>query len=677
MQQTLAPSEKGVNARLIQQQARQRAAAAAAEAQRHAEETAQAEAESAVKGDDDGEEEVEDEEDEEEIGESSAAASRRRTRTVTKSKPKPKPSRGRRAAQDDEDEDMDDIFAEEEEEEEPDTKRGRRKSGVKDKPEEAKITLQAGRKRKRMTTIEVNMNPWEEDSDSEEAAPSTRGRRKPTKAQLKKQKQAEAKKYKKGRKAAGEDVSDVSDSDFEMELERAAIPIPGQIAFCAECNCRFTVTPYSRAGPDGDGLLCHACGKKNAPVEIAAKKKKQTTRTTKKNTARALLDGDATGVKSLQELCIQLVAKHIDDVEALGPIGSHNMDKICQIISRNRSLNDHTMKLFLEPAEHVLRFYDCSKIQSDNLRQIGAFVPTLRRLHLKFCGRMNDECLDYYGTQLKDLESLELYGAFNVTEPCFVRFFQNCGEKLKEFCVGDTARFQLAAVEALVDNCPDLEILRLRTLTNIDDECIRLLTGLPNLRVLEISNPALDLTDQPMVDMLNTCGSGLRELNLNGCIQLTDAVLDAIHESCGQLETLELEELDLLTNDGFGSLFTEWAVNANGLKHLNVTRCIGLEASGFARMIDHSGRSLEKLSLNSCKALEDEAWTFLKEFRMAALDEVDVSFIRSVTDEVVEGLMEVAPGMKIVRAWGCHKLTEGVKLREELHLVGREADILS
>ncbi|KAF3920646.1 hypothetical protein ABW21_db0205786 [Orbilia brochopaga] len=644
--------EKGIDANEIRRAANRRAAQAAAQAA--------AGAEDAQAPDNADDNDVE-EDDGDEVAESSAAASRRPVRRRSHLK--------KGTYNEDEDEVMADANESDYQEDEPEQKSTTKSGKAKAQAE----TIENSRKRRRSTTtLTVNFSAVDIDIDEDDiAVPSSskKKEKKPTKAQLKKLKKAEAKKARK----AGDDISDDDDGDFEPNR---AVPLPGQIALCAECNCRFTVTPYSKSGPDGEGLLCHPCGKASAPAETAARKKKQVTRTIKKTNARALLDGDNGGIKTLQELCIQLVAKHIDDVEALGNIGTYNMDKICQIISKNRSLNDHTMKLFLEPGSTTLNLYDCYKINSDNLRLIAAFIPTLRRLHLKFCGRMNDSCLDYYGTQLKHLESLDLYGAFNVTEPCYIRFFETVGPRLKEFGVSDNSRFRLAALEALVDNCPDLEVLRLRTLTHIDDQCIRLLTGLPNLRVLEISEPSMDITDQPIIDILNTCGSALRELNLDGCSQLTDAVLDAIHESCGKLEILSLAECELVTNEALSKLFIGWDVNF-GLRHLNLTRCNQLDSSGLIRVIDHSGNTLEKLSVNSCKEIGKDGWGFLSHFQLKSLEEVDVSMIRSVNDEVVEKFLEVAPALRVVRAWGCHKLTEAVQLREDLHLVGREADILS
>ncbi|KAJ6263429.1 DNA repair protein rhp7 [Drechslerella dactyloides] len=655
--------EKGINARDIQNRARQerRQAQLALEQQASADMERLSGENNNGEGDDvDGENEIE------EPAESSAAGARRSTRSRRAATTTKQHDEG-------EDEPMDDAPDSDYEEEEFEA---RDEKAIKASSARA---AESGRKRRRSTTtITVNLSTLgvESDDDLEVAPTASSSKKKLAKSQLKKAKKAEAKKVKKARRDAGDEVSDDDDSDYGNDAGLPAVLLPGQIAFCAECNCRFTVTPYSRPGPDDEGLLCNACGKKNAPVEAAARKKKQVTRTNKKSAARALLDGDSGGVKSLQELCIELVAKHIDDVEMLGNIGTYNMDKICQIISKNRSLNDHTMKLFLEPGNRTINLYDCYKIESDNLRLIAAVIPTLRRVQLKFCGRMRDDCLDYYGAQLKELEALELYGAFNVTEECYVRFFQTIGKRLKEFGVSDTSRFQLAAMEALVDNCPDLEVLRLRTLTNIDDQCIRLLTGLPNLRVLEISEPARDLTDQPIIDILNTCGSALKELNLDGCTQLTDAVLEAIHESCGRLETLSLQEVDLLTNKGLSLLFIDWSINC-GLHELNVTRCINLESSGLIRIVDHSGHSLERLSINSCKLLGKETWDFISQFELKELEELDLSMVRTVTDEVVEKFLKISPQLRVVRAWGCHKLTEAVQLREGVHLVGREADILS
>lgn len=94
-------------------------------------------------------------------------------------------------------------------------------------------------------------------------------------------------------------------------------PIPGQLDYCELCNKRFTVTAYSKTGPDG-GLLCQKCSKE----QEAQKKKDQ--RPKKKPISRSkahqihsnLLDGLVSeGAKSLQEICVRVFS--INSVSAI------------------------------------------------------------------------------------------------------------------------------------------------------------------------------------------------------------------------------------------------------------------------------------------------------------------------------------------------------------------------
>ena len=67
--------------------------------------------------------------------------------------------------------------------------------------------------------------------------------------------------------------SDDDDSDFDVgkEMYKKSRPAPGQFEHCEICSKRFTVTPYSKEGPDG-GLLCTPCGKELAKDAKSEKK---------------------------------------------------------------------------------------------------------------------------------------------------------------------------------------------------------------------------------------------------------------------------------------------------------------------------------------------------------------------------------------------------------------------
>ena len=56
--------------------------------------------------------------------------------------------------------------------------------------------------------------------------------------------------------------------------QHSSAPTPGQIENCEICNKRFTVTPYSKSGPNG-GLLCPKCAKELATDDQTARKGKK------------------------------------------------------------------------------------------------------------------------------------------------------------------------------------------------------------------------------------------------------------------------------------------------------------------------------------------------------------------------------------------------------------------
>jgi DNA repair protein RAD7 len=112
---------------------------------------------------------------------------------------------------------------------------------------------------------------------------------------------------KKQKKSKGDD-SDGGDSDVAWDMYTKKKPLPGQLENCEECNKRFTVTPYSKTGPEG-GLLCVKCSKEQTAQEKKNQKpKKQAVSRDKRRQVQSnLLDGIVQiGAKSLQDICIKV-----------------------------------------------------------------------------------------------------------------------------------------------------------------------------------------------------------------------------------------------------------------------------------------------------------------------------------------------------------------------------------
>lgn len=109
---------------------------------------------------------------------------------------------------------------------------------------------------------------------------------------------------------ADDDSDEEDDDDDDMiakdMIDEKSRPMPGQLENCEKCGKRFTVTPYSRAGPNG-GLLCAKCSKEVADEGKKAVPKKRGPRSGRRQVQSNLLDGIIQyGSMSLVEMCTKV-----------------------------------------------------------------------------------------------------------------------------------------------------------------------------------------------------------------------------------------------------------------------------------------------------------------------------------------------------------------------------------
>jgi DNA repair protein RAD7 len=141
-----------------------------------------------------------------------------------------------------------------------------------------------------------------EDETTGESPEEKKKRKRKEAATLAKIKQSKEFARRKARK--GED-SDDDEIARDMMYQKSK-PLPGQLDNCEICEKRFTVTPYSKTGPDG-GLLCAKCSKELAKDEKKAKPKKTAPKTGRRQNQSKLLDGIAQhGASTLVEMCTKV-----------------------------------------------------------------------------------------------------------------------------------------------------------------------------------------------------------------------------------------------------------------------------------------------------------------------------------------------------------------------------------
>lgn len=484
----------------------------------------------------------------------------------------------------------------------------------------------------------------------------------------------ESKRFQK-RKKRLQDSDD--EEDLIEELLKSSGPAPGQMANCENCSVRFTVTPYSRAGPDG-GLLCNPCGKELDKDQAPAKKKKKVASGgpvgRRRKTQSNLLDGNvALGAKSLMSLCIETLAKNIELADDLGALPPQTIDKIARILSKKRLLDPTTLNLFLQPDAEEIAVYDGAKLSSDDMIRIFQMAPKLKNLKIRNAIQFKDEVMEYLLSRDQiNLEGLYMYGANLLSSEMWKKYLVAKGKSLQKLQVYYTDRhFDDECLATLKTATPSLK--RLKVYNNQEVSCagIRELAHLNNIQHLSV-HVHRKIHSDVWVGVLDGIGAGLKTLSLRMTPELDNTVLTAIHDNCRVLKKLRITDSEAMTDAGFSRLFTDWA-NV-GLVFVDLQKCryidsqhprqnpdgIGFCSEGFKALMQHSGQTLQYLNVHACRHISREAFeeVFDPDKRYPELKSLEVSFCEEVTDFIVGSIFKTCPNLKELNVFGCMKVKD-------------------
>lgn len=478
-----------------------------------------------------------------------------------------------------------------------------------------------------------------------------------------------SKSFQRRRKQYGSD-EDISDEDEAarrvMEERYVGVPLPGQMENCEICEKRFTVTAYSRAGPDG-GLLCPKCSKELDKDEGAAKKKRKTAAGRQRRQVQSnLLDGIYPGAKDLATLCIETLAKNVDDAVDLGDLPPPVVNKLAAILSKKRLMKSNTLDLFLRPGTDTITVYDGAYLTSDDYIRIFQIVPTLKHLRLRNAIQFKNKVMDHLlGTTVK-LESLSLHGANLIDDERWNQYLTQKGEHLTSLKVYHTdGHFGDEQIALVAGAAPNLRRLKICHNQKVTDEGIKHIASFSSLEHLSLEIYKTTTSDA-YVPVIACVGSTLRTLSLSTVHYIDDTVLQAIHNNCGTLAKLRITDNEVLTDQGFVDLFTNW--QNPPLTHIDFKKCrhldagdprdnpngIGLCSNGFEALMAHSGTALKRLYINACRHISREAFenVFAEDKTYPELTELNVSFCQNVNDFVVGSIFRSCPKLKTLVVFG-------------------------
>ncbi|TGJ80295.1 hypothetical protein E0Z10_g8476 [Xylaria hypoxylon] len=457
-----------------------------------------------------------------------------------------------------------------------------------------------------------------------------------------------SKAYKKRKRTDSE-----SDDDLALALfNETMTPLPGQMGNCEICGKRFTVTPYSRSGPEG-GLVCNPCGRKLAKDEDANKKQKKKKGPAPKGVVgrrkiqSRILDGTYdVGAKPLVTLCIETLAKNIHLADDIGGLPSPVIDRIARLLSKTRLLDSHTLDLFLQPHHDDLKVYDAAKLKSDDFIKIFQLVPQLKRLKLRNAIQFGDRVMQYLTTRNMSLESIYLHGANLLTEDMWAEFLTRKGSYLKGLQVYYTDKHVSdKTIDTISNVCPNLTRLKICHNQEVSDEGIKCIAKIDTLE------HTFSIKNVPDVD---------------------DRLLDAIHENCANLSKLRITDSEFMTDIGFTRLFRGWKnkplsfVDLQKCRHVDAAKprenehMVGLCSQGFEALMEHSGTGLRYLNIHACRHIPGETFekVFASDRTYPQLRYLEISFCEYVNDFIVGSIFRSCPNMKEVNVFGCMKVKD-------------------
>ncbi|KAI0669355.1 RNI-like protein [Trametes maxima] len=447
-------------------------------------------------------------------------------------------------------------------------------------------------------------------------------------------------------------------------------PPVGSFENCVRCQKQFTVTKYTLAANPPPGFLCHPCAKSSGsdPFKKPAAPKKRKTASDKRN----LASYEERRLPSLATICIEVISKHIDDVDALGDIGSMNIDEITKAMAKNRSLNEENARLFYSRENERLTLYDVTNLAPQALCTLAYLNPGLADLRLDFCGHMDDTVASAWGASLPNLKRVELLGPFLVRADAWQTFFRG-HPGLEGFLITQSPRFDIECMRVLVESCPNLRELRLKELGKLSDDFLQEIKPLAGkLTHLDLSYPGTidPLSEAALIDLLIHLGPSLEHLDLSGNENVTDAVLfRGVKPHAHALRSLVLANTPNLTDAGVAEFFGTW--QAARLSTINMSRNQLLAGAALKALLGHSGSELTHLDINGWKDTDEDA---LKMIPKAAphLMKLDVGFCRSVDDFLVKNLLKRCAKIQEIKVWGCQRITEHCPRKRGVNIMGIE-----
>ncbi|KAK9274219.1 hypothetical protein L1049_019033 [Liquidambar formosana] len=364
-------------------------------------------------------------------------------------------------------------------------------------------------------------------------------------------------------------------------------------------------------------------------------------------------------IPSLVDLSIDVLAKNAEAIVSLEPAPDALKHKLSHAVCDYRKMNCQFVELLVRGSPTEVRVKDCSWMTEDQFTNIFRSwdITNLRVLQLDLCGRCMDDytlnnTLAHSSNSFLALVSISLRGACRLSDKGLNELTLSA-PSLQSVNLGQCSLLTSAGIDTLA-NClgPTLRELYIDECQNID--AFLILPALKKFEHLEVLSVAgiQTVCDEFVFEIITAYGPNMKELVLADCVKLTDISLKVIGSTCCRLCSLDLFNLDKLTDAALLYL-------ANGCQSIQTLKFCRNDFSdeAIAAFLEVSGKSLKELSLNNISKVGPNTALSLSKYSRNLLS-LDLSWCRKLMDEDLGLIVDSCLSMRLLKLFGCTQITD-------------------
>ncbi|KAK9101512.1 hypothetical protein Scep_024942 [Stephania cephalantha] len=362
---------------------------------------------------------------------------------------------------------------------------------------------------------------------------------------------------------------------------------------------------------------------------------------------------------SLLDLSVSALAKYAESISSLEGIPDILRNRLCYLLCKSRRMDDHFMELLVSGLPTEVRLKDCSWMTEEQMTKIlhGCNFNQLSVLQLDNCGR----CLPDYIVRstlakskntMPSLVSISLRGACRLTDNGLIALISSAPQ-LRSINLGQCSLLTSSGIhDVLMSVGSSLRELYLDDCQNID--AMLILPALMELQYLEVLSlrGINTVCDDFVKQLLYARGPTIKELVLANCRDLTDSAIGAITAVCWGLRSLDIVNVQGLTDVTLGHLI----YGCKSIQELKLG-CNSFSDEAIAAFIEASGESLVELSLNKLKQVGPSTAISISRCCSRNLQILDLSWCRNLADGAVGLIVDNCLSLRLLKLFGCTQIT--------------------